>query len=87
MAKMSYQEFVRHRANCEFHSARRSDERGLGMSAEDIVELSSLVDRAREAFVYPGATRYWIRVRRHNGQRIKVIFDTELSTIVTVVGG
>lgn len=86
MGSMTLNRFVHWRANCEFHAARRSKHRGLNMSAHDIAELSQLIDRAREAFEIPNISRYWIGVHRGDGSRIRVVYDTTLSTIVTAVG-
>lgn len=85
MGSMSINRFVHWRANCEFHAARRAEERGLEMSAQDNAKLSDFIDRARIAFEMPNITRYPIRVRRGDGTRIRVIFDISLSTIVTAV--
>lgn len=56
------------------------------MSAEELAQLGNLIDRSRAAFEIPEVSRYWIRVHRGDGSRIRVIYDTTLSTIVTVVG-
>lgn len=85
MGSMSRDRFVRWRANCEFHSARRAEQRSIGMSAHDLAKLSSLIDSARTAFEMPNITRYRIGVRRGDGTRIRVVFDTTLSTVVTVL--
>lgn len=85
MGSMTIKRFVTWRANCEFHSARRCEERDISMSAEDLADLSMLILSARKAFEMPNVSRYWIGIRRGDGSRIRVIFDTTLSTIVTVV--
>lgn len=85
MGQMSLRKFVHHRANCEFHAARRAEQRNVEMSAHDLSKLSAFIDSARLAFEMPNITRYRIGVRRGDGSRIRVIFDTALSTIVTVL--
>lgn len=84
MGAMSIGQFVRWRANCEFHAARRCEQRGVPMPADDLAKLSSLIELARQAFEVPKVNRYWIGVRRGDGTRLRVMYDTNLCTIVTL---
>jgi len=79
--------FVMHRLACTLHCRNRAEERDVPMSLHEVEGLSRLIERARPAFETPGRTRYRVGVRRGNGDRFRVIYDTQLQTVVTVQTG
>lgn len=85
MGSMSIREFAIWRANCECHAVRRAEQRSVPMTPGEIARLSSLIDRCRQAFEQPNQFRYRIGVKRGDGRRFRVIYDTNLSTVVTVL--
>jgi len=72
-----------HRAACQYHAARRADQRGLELSPSDLERLGSVLETLRPMFERPGETRYPLRMRL-NGRRVFVVYDTALSVVVTV---
>ncbi len=86
MGTMSPLSFVTWRCHCGLHTHKRARERGVPMSHHEIESLAVRIDRMRPAFVRQGQHRYRLRVRLGSGDRVRLIYDTTLSAIVTVVG-
>ena len=76
---------ARHRAACGIHVLVRARQHGIAMTAVDVADLERVIDRLRPAFEQPGRCRYWLTVRRHSGS-VRVIYDTHLGCLVTVLG-
>lgn len=73
-----------HRVRCQLHFLRRAEERGLDITAEEIADLETLIERARPAFVTPGQDRYILTIKRGRiGRRLTVVYDTTLRCLVT----
>ena len=82
MTGMAAASFTGHRGACALYLERRSLERGLGLEADDIGRLESMLERMRPAFERPGETRYRLTVKRHRG-RIHVVYDTRLQCLMS----
>lgn len=72
------------RMTCHMHVLRRAIERGIVMTADDIVRLEELIGRAALAFERPGADRYRITVTTGAGQRLRTVYDSRLKCLVSV---
>lgn len=83
-AALSPRAFTVWRCNCSLHAHDRAAERGVPMSHQEVEDLGRWIERARPAFEVEGRTRYKIGVHRGNGDRFRVIYDTQLATVVTV---
>lgn len=55
------------------------------MTMDDIEHLNGWIERMKPVFVIDGQTRYRIGVHRANGERMRVIYDIALESIVTVL--
>lgn len=80
-------QFVMHRLACTLHCRNRAADRALPMTLDEIEVLSRRIDLCRPAFERPGQIRYRLGVRRGNGDRFRVIYDTQLQTVVTIQMG
>ncbi|MEQ8318745.1 MAG: hypothetical protein RH946_00660 [Rhodospirillales bacterium] len=87
MTGLSPSAFTIWRCNCSLHAHKRAGQRGVPLSHNDIEVLNRWIDRARPAFEKPGQFRYRIGVHRANGDRFRVIYDTQLQTVVTIHTG
>ncbi|PIW30392.1 MAG: hypothetical protein COW30_02470 [Rhodospirillales bacterium CG15_BIG_FIL_POST_REV_8_21_14_020_66_15] len=85
MSSMSARTFTLWRCNCGLHAFNRAAEQGIPISYQEIERLNAWIERARPAFEIDGRTRFRVNVHRGNGQRIRVIYDTALATVVTVM--
>ena len=74
-----------HRAACGLHVLAHARQRGIAMTAVDVANLEKTIDRLRPAFERPGRDRYWLTVRRPGG-KIRVVYDTRLQCLVTILG-
>tara|TARA_R110000868_G_scaffold31325_2_gene114832 strand:- start:26292 stop:26600 length:309 start_codon:yes stop_codon:yes gene_type:complete len=86
MGMMSPMSFVTWRCYCGLHTHKRAQERGIALTHQQIEQLSARINRMRPAFERPGQDRYRLRVRLGTGKKVRLVFDTKLSTIVTVLG-
>ena len=74
---------IRHRWACWRHLMQRIRTREVALSAAAVERLERAIEKSRIAFEQPGRSRYWIRVK-HNGNRMRVLYDTQLRCLVTV---
>ena len=75
------------RMACHLHVMRRAAQRGIVMTADDIVRLEGMLDRARAAYQRPGAGRYLLTVKSAAGRRMRVVYDARLRCMVSVWHG
>lgn len=73
------------RMSCHIHVMTRAAQRGLVFTADDIVRVEELLDRARPAFERPDTARYRLTVKSAAGRRVRVIYDVQLRCLVSVM--
>ncbi len=86
MGALTPYQFVIWRYNCVEHMRKRAAARVTPMTAEQVEALGALADRFRPILEKPGQHRYWLKVRSGDGIRYRMLYDTDLSTPVTVIG-
>lgn len=74
----------RRRMDCHMHFLRRAAQRGLVLTARDIVRIEDLADRSRPAFERPGIARHLLTIRQDSGRRLRVVYDVEFRCLVSV---
>ncbi|WP_316978028.1 hypothetical protein [Shumkonia mesophila] len=72
------------RMACHMHVMKRASQRGIVITADDIVRYEALMERARPAYERPGAARYLLTVKSAAGRRMRVVYDVELRCMVSV---
>lgn len=85
MAALTPFAFAYWRANCEIHALHRAEDYGFPLTAEQLAKLNTDIEALRPAFERPGQHRYRLRIHRGDGRRLRVVYDTDLQTVVTIL--
>lgn len=74
---------LNHLNNCHGHFLKRALQHKIKIQKGDLPRIEFACEKARPAYEKPDQNRYWIRFNL-NGQRFRVIYDTDLECLVTI---